>query len=77
MPMMGYGSGFGWILMLLFWVFVVAGMIWLALTLAGPESRRPSGSDAALRILEERVARGEIDLEEFKSRRAALEETRR
>jgi len=78
MPMMGYGTGFcfGWILMLLFWVFVAAGTVWLVLTLTGSQSRPPREGDAALRILQERLARGEIDIEEFKARRAALEETR-
>jgi len=39
---------------------------------AGPAA--PSGaSDSALRILEERYARGEIDTEEFTERRRALD----
>jgi putative membrane protein len=76
MPMMGYGFGSGAIFMLLFWVFVIAGTVWLVLTLARSQSRPPSGDDTAFRILQERLARGEIDIEEFKARRAALEETR-
>jgi putative membrane protein len=76
MPMMGYGFGFGWIVMLLFWVFIIAGTVWLVLALARSQSRPPSAGDTAFRILQERLARGEIDIEEFKARRAALEETR-
>jgi len=75
-PMMGYGFGFGWIFMLLFWVFVIAGTVWLVLTLTRSQSRPPSEGDAAFRILQERLARGDIDIEEFKARRAALEEMR-
>lgn len=73
-----WGMGFGMLFMALFWVFVVAAAVWLVLTLARP--REAGGSDrgtagrTALRILEERLARGEIDVEEFRSRRAALEE---
>jgi len=77
MPMMGYGFGYGWVFMLLFWVFVIAGTVWLVLTVTRSQSRPPSEGDAAVRILQERLARGEIDIEEFKARRAALEETRR
>ena len=71
--MMGYGFGFGGVWMLLFWVFVIAGIVWLVLTLSRSQTReRGSGRDA-VQILEERLARGEIDAEEFRTRRAALE----
>ena len=71
--MMGYGFGFGGVWMLLFWVFVIAGIVWLVLTLSRSQTReRGSGLDA-VQILEERLARGEIDAEEFRTRRAALE----
>jgi putative membrane protein len=72
--MMGYGFGFGWVVMLLFWLFVIAAIVWLALTLT--QTHRPDESNA-LHILRERLARGEIDVEEFRARRAALEESRR
>ena len=74
---MMYGYSFGWagILMMLFWVFVVAGFIWVVLsTTRGQAAPR---DDGALRILEERLARGEIDAEEFRTRRAAIAEVRR
>lgn len=74
MPMMGYG----WIFMLLFWVFIVAGTVWLVLTLTRSQtSRPPADGESAVRILQERLARGEIDLEKFRARRAAIEETKR
>lgn len=81
--MMGYdwgwswGMGFGMLVMALFWVFVVAAAVWLVLRLSGPreaEIDRRAGGRTAILVLEERLARGEIDVEEFRSRKAALEE---
>ena len=76
MPMMnGYWFGPGSLLMVLFWVFVIATIVWLVLTFARPQA---SGrDDTALRILEERLARGELDPEEFRVRRSAIAEVRR
>lgn len=78
---MGYDWGMSWgigmLFMVVFWVFVIAGAIWLALTLARPRSERGGGGSNALGILEDRLARGEIDVEEFRTRKAALEEMRR
>lgn len=75
--MSGFGFGFGGIWMmgawLLFWVFIVAGIAWLVLTLGRSQRQVDSGSPTALRILEDRLARGEIDTEEFRTRRAAIE----
>jgi len=75
--MMGGYFGFGWLFMLLFWVFVVAGIVWLVLAIArsqGTAGPTAESGSRALRILEERLARGEIDTEEFRTRRAAIEE---
>lgn len=82
---MGYDWGMSWwgvfgmLFMVVFWVFIIAGAIWLALTLARPRGERGSGGggSSALGILEDRLARGEIDVEEFRTRKAALEEQRR
>lgn len=73
---MGYGSWFGWVFMTLFWIFVISGLVWLAITLAHSQTRSTDDS-SALRILQERLARGDIDVDEFKARRAAIEESRR
>lgn len=75
MPMMNdYWFGFGGLVMVLFWIFVLAGIVWLVLALSHSQAR-PSddGRGAAIRILEERLARGDIDAEEFRARRLALE----
>ena len=79
MPMMGvYPSGLGGlfmvVVMMLFWVFVIAGIVWLILALSRSTTRASDdGRSAAVRILEERFARGDIDAEEFRARRLALE----
>ncbi len=77
MPLMdGYPFGFGGLLMLLFWVFAIAGIVWLVLALSRSQVRG-DGEISALRILEEGLARGEIDADEFRTRRSAIEETKR
>ena len=74
--MTGFGFGFGglWMMaaMVLFWVFVVAGIAWLALTLNRQQTRPTDSTSSAVKIHEERLARGEIDAEEFRMRRAAI-----
>ena len=79
--MNGFAFGFGGVFMMLFWVlfwvFVVAGIVWLALTLSRSQAGSDGGASSARRILEERLARGEIDAEEFRLRRAAIEEAAR
>jgi len=72
----GWGAGHwvvAMVMMLVFWGFVVAGIV--LLVRRGPwspaERSRDSLTDAE-RILAERFARGEIDAEEFTARRDAL-----
>lgn len=80
--MWGYGWGmswFGWTLMILIWLVVVAGVIWLVRALAGPRGSAggDAGGDSARRILDERFAAGEITPEDYEARRAALAGRRR
>ncbi len=70
--MYGYPFGMGGLVMLLFWVFVIALIVWLVLALSGRQIRGDDGHSSAMRILEERLARGEIDAEEFRVRRTAI-----
>lgn len=65
-PMMGWAMMVTWILFL---VALVVGVVWLVRNLT--DRGGPSNS-SALRILEERFARGEIDRDEFEERRRTL-----
>lgn len=67
--MMGWGCALAlWLLVLL---AIVAGIVWLVRALGDSSSQSRSGS-SAIRILEERFARGEIDRDEFEERRRTL-----
>ena len=56
-----------WLASAAFWILVIAGIVVLLRSNTGR-----GGSDAALRVLEERYARGEIPREEFLERRSVL-----
>lgn len=56
-------------MMLAFWLLVVVLIVWTVRSTAAP---RQSGEGEALRILEERLARGEIDPGEYEERRQLL-----
>ena len=60
MWMMGLG-------MLLFWVFILGGGVWLAQTLAHSSGSGsiPAQGESPLDILEKRYSRGEITKEQF------------
>ncbi len=63
--------GIGMLGMMLLWLLIPATLIWLA---AGAFRRADhDAAPTALQILEARFARGEIDAEEFTTRRLAIE----
>ena len=86
--MMGwYGHGMGggaWIFMGLFWIALIALIIWLVIrllpsrgsagtaTTAQPVLPASAAQDSPLDILDRRLAHGEIDLETYQAHRAAL-----
>jgi putative membrane protein len=65
--MMYYGGGWiGWTFMSIFWLVLLILMIWILVRLMSTNrTGRDSTSDAALDILKQRYARGEINSEEF------------
>lgn len=69
-----FGSGLGLIFMLLFWVFVVVGLIALFKWMSGNNNNRGSSTESgkALEILKERYAKGEIETKEFEEKKKNL-----
>ena len=83
--MMGwYGNGMGggaWIFMGLFWIALIAAIIWLVVRLLPSEGRNQGTANAPptatakespVDILDRRFAQGELDLETYQVQRAAL-----
>ncbi len=68
----GWMPGFGWIFMLLFWTLLILGVAALVKWLGGGARRDTPTEKSALRILEERYARGEIEREEFEQKKRDL-----
>ena len=76
--MMGWDYGMGWfwtIIMVVFWIAVIVGIIflirWLVIS-TGTGSRAARSEESALEILKKRYARGEIDKKEFEEKKKDL-----
>jgi len=76
----GYGmGGFGGIVMILFWGFIIVGAVLVIRYFTSGQVPGRKGSSPyeiqsdPLQILRERYARGEIDTEEYEERRKILE----
>lgn len=71
----GYWDGWtpwhmgGWLMMLLFWIAVIAFAVWMVRGMSGARSRE---EPTALEILKQRYARGEIDKTEFEQKKKDL-----
>lgn len=74
--MMGFGwfGWFGMVFMLLFWVAIIVGAIWLIKWLSerGSKESTSTSKKRALEILDEKYARGEIDDEEYERRKRKI-----
>jgi putative membrane protein len=67
----GWGMGFGWIYMIIFWVLVILGILYLVkLFTRGTTPEDKYGTP--LEILKQRYAKGEITREEFEKMRDEL-----
>lgn len=70
--MMGWGYGMGWfwpVLMTVFWIALIAGIVFLIRWLVVSTRTREHGGfgESAIEILKKRYARGEITKGEFES----------
>ena len=69
----GYGMGGGWMFMLLLLIVVVVLLFGVLRQFGDDRRERRMLGRGARDILDERYARGEIDADEYKRRRADLE----
>jgi putative membrane protein len=60
----GWGMGFGWIIMILFWALVILGIVYF-LQLAVKSKKGSCHCEDPMDILKTRYARGEITREQF------------
>lgn len=75
---MGYGFGFGWIFMILIWVLIILGIIYLVKYIArsSGSERRLEDRETAEDIVRKLYASGEITKEEFNERMSVLKSKR-
>lgn len=79
--MMGWygGAGMGWLgwlamglMMIVFWGLLAVALVWLVRSSSGARKADPLAGGNADRILDERLARGELTEEEYVRRRDLL-----
>ncbi len=73
--MMGFGMGTGWLLGLVIIGVLAWAIIQMGRSSIHPQRKASSAERRAVEILKRRFARGEIDRQEFDSRRHHLEDT--
>jgi putative membrane protein len=67
----GWGMGFGWFFMVIFWVLVIIGVVYL-IKLVLPGIKNEGKTETALDILKKRYAKGEVSKEEFEEKKKDL-----
>ena len=60
----GWGMGFGWIFMILFWALVILGIVYTVQAISR-RAGRSGAEETPLDILKMRYAKGEITREDF------------
>lgn len=74
---MMHGFGFGGFLgMILIWILLIAGAVWLIKQIFSGSAHRPGvdpGQESALEILNRRYARGELEREEYEKMKVDLQ----
>jgi len=70
----GMGFGGGGIFMILFWVLIIMGVVYLVKILLGGASTEGKRSESVQEVLKKRFAKGEMNKEEFED---AMEVLRR
>jgi putative membrane protein len=63
----------GWLMMIAFWAVIILLITWAIRSTTTP---RQLDEDSPLRILDERLARGEIEREDYEERRQVLANNR-
>jgi len=71
-PWMMGGYGFGGIFMVIFWIVVVIGIVFLIRWLVQSTRGRAGSAESALEILKRRYAKGEIEKKEFEQKKKDL-----
>lgn len=59
----------GWFMMVLFWVLVILGVVFVVRWIGQQNKPSPTEKESALEVLKKRYARGEISKQEFEEKK--------